>query len=99
MLRFAPRAREGREIPEDAGARLTMERLRRRIRLNGLSTSVMPPLPVVFSYVSDEPSIGNGGCLGTLLGQPEEDHPNVPRLASVEPERELVQIGLQVLST
>src|SRR5438067_1782822 len=33
MLRFAPRGREGRAIPEDAGARLTMERLRRRIRL------------------------------------------------------------------
>ena len=33
MLRFAPRGREGRAIPEDAGARRTMERLRRRIRL------------------------------------------------------------------
>src|SRR5438445_12248646 len=33
MLRFAPRGREGRAIPEDAGERLTMERLRRRIRL------------------------------------------------------------------
>src|SRR5215510_10861839 len=33
MLMFEPRASEGRRFPEDAGTRLTMERLRRRIRL------------------------------------------------------------------
>jgi len=44
----------------------------------------------------EQSSLGRGGCLDGLLEQPVKEHSAFLRVASVEPEAELIEVGLQV---